>query len=400
MNDLGSDLMLEKAKQSVLFLLAVGVGCGEGKIIGAAGILALIITCFDKERLCNLKNKCFRKTLILISVFIGTLLLLSFYLGNKEGISDAIRYIGKTGSFLGICLLLGKVEEVLPITALGLATGFFVNDGIVINSWLHDGGRIGGLFGHPNKLGGCIILALPFFTYFSWYFRKHGLMCLTMVTSLILLIVCLLISGSRGAWIGLIWEILFGGCFYLYRITGSRITKKLLIRVALAFILGIFLMTSIEKYKARSYDHERILLWTAAWEMFQDHPLTGVGLLRFNDAYKAHYLSPLAKEPDLPHPHNVFLNFLSETGLIGFCAFLALVLGPVMLVFKFGQKQALLTDRVLLPDIFIVSIVGMCGHGMVDVLCTTRDQMMLWFFLWGVVCLYMKEEKRDFVCKE
>jgi O-antigen ligase len=160
--------------------------------------------------------------------------------------------------------------------------------------------------------------------------------------------------------------------------------------LVLAFLAGLMLMASVETFHARRYDHERVLLWTAAWQMFLDHPVTGVGLLHFNDAYMAHYLSPLAKEPNLPHPHNLFLDFLAETGLVGFSAYMLLVLGQVVIAFRFTQNGTGNLRQLTLPDMFILSVAGMLGHGMVDVLATTRDQMLLYFFLWGVVCLYFK----------
>ena len=383
--------MLEKGKELSLFLLAAAVGCGEGRLASFAGVIALIVMCCDKDRFCNLKNKYFKWTLILYAIFVCTLYFLSVYMQNKDGMSDALRYLEKAGPFLGICLFLGRIDRFLPVTALGLATGFFVNDVIVLESWMHHAGRLGGLFGHPNKLGGCITLVLPFFCYFCWYFRQSKKLKAVMLVSIIMLLVCLGISGSRGAIIGCIWEAVLAICFYLYRKGGSVLNKKIVLETIAAFLVGVILMSSVETFHARSYDHERVLLWTAAWQMFIDHPITGVGLLHFNNAYVAHYLSPLAKEPNLPHPHNLFLNFLAETGLVGFSAYMLLILGQVVIAFRFTQN----IRQLALPDIFILAVVGMFGHGMVDVLATTRDQMLLYFFLWGIICLYFKT-REDF----
>jgi O-antigen ligase len=383
--------MLDKVKELSLFLLAAAVGCGEGRLMAFAGVLALGCAICDKDRFCNLKNKYFKITLILLAIFVGTLYGLSAYLHNPDGMKDAIQYIERSGTFLVICLFLGRVKNIIPLTAFGLAAGFLVNDVIVIDSWLHEGGRLGGLFGHPNKLGGCILFALPFMVYFSWYFRKLKKWNWVMPVSIVLLLVSLWISGSRGALIGVIWEVVIAICLYKYRSYGSKITTKLVLGTISGLVVGIVLMSCVETFHARSYDHERVLLWTAAWQMFEDHPITGVGLLQFKKAYLAHYITPAAKEPDLPHPHNLFLNFLAETGFPGFAAYMLLALGPVVLAFKAAPRLTHEQGTLKFPEVFIISVTGMFAHGMVDVLATTRDQLLLCFFLWGVICLYLKE---------
>ena len=60
-------------------------------------------------------------------------------------------------------------------------------------------------------------------------------------------------------------------------------------------------------------------LFSAAWRIFMDNPLTGVGLKNFREVC-ARYT-----EHCHPHPHNIYLEFLSESGVFGFVFFLAFV---------------------------------------------------------------------------
>jgi hypothetical protein len=53
--------------------------------------------------------------------------------------------------------------------------------------------------------------------------------------------------------------------------------------------------------------------WTEAWELFTDHPLLGVGAGSFGVAHKQVRVSDL----DAVEPHNLPLQFLAETGLVG-----------------------------------------------------------------------------------
>jgi N-acetylglucosaminyldiphosphoundecaprenol N-acetyl-beta-D-mannosaminyltransferase len=66
-----------------------------------------------------------------------------------------------------------------------------------------------------------------------------------------------------------------------------------------------------------------------SWQMFRDNPIFGVGFGRFYDR-KLPYLSDRSQQIELEsirhlHHHNTLLGLLTETGLIGLAAFLALL---------------------------------------------------------------------------
>lgn len=58
-------------------------------------------------------------------------------------------------------------------------------------------------------------------------------------------------------------------------------------------------------------------LWEASVAMVRDHPLTGVGLDNFLYQYEAYRLPEAWREPDLSHPHQLFLHFWLALGLPG-----------------------------------------------------------------------------------
>ncbi len=67
---------------------------------------------------------------------------------------------------------------------------------------------------------------------------------------------------------------------------------------------------------------ERMAHWWAAYAMWLDHPITGVGVGNYPVAYEV-YRMPGWKEP-LGHAHNILLNVMAETGLVGLAAYLVL----------------------------------------------------------------------------
>ncbi|HEV7614845.1 MAG TPA: O-antigen ligase family protein [Solirubrobacterales bacterium] len=72
-------------------------------------------------------------------------------------------------------------------------------------------------------------------------------------------------------------------------------------------------------------------LWRIAWEMFSSHPLQGVGLQNFVPQAPDYVLHPgalqfihlIIEKPVVVH--NVYLQFLAETGIVGLLLFLTLV---------------------------------------------------------------------------
>jgi O-antigen ligase len=65
----------------------------------------------------------------------------------------------------------------------------------------------------------------------------------------------------------------------------------------------------------------RLNLWQASLNMFADHPFFGVGLDNFLYEYRGRYIFDAAwQEPNLNHPHNIFLDIATRLGLFGLLA--------------------------------------------------------------------------------
>jgi hypothetical protein len=89
---------------------------------------------------------------------------------------------------------------------------------------------------------------------------------------------------------------------------------------------------------SRSSFHSRLMIWNAAGEILKDNPLFGIGPGTFQDAYLSY--TNKFNEPYLewavPQPHNIFLAFYLQTGLIGFVGFI------LILIWFFSRRDAAL----------------------------------------------------------
>jgi len=177
-------------------------------------------------------------------------------------------------------------------------------------------------------MAGYLVQMLPLILVFC--FKDAGLSAkarLFMMGMGILSLIVLGSNGTRGAWIAV------AVVFMLYGVLHMRKKPKKL--VAFLFVLVLISIIAVNipgiYYKLATItdvnyqsNSERVLIWQSAWQMFLDHPATGIGLGQFSDLYRNQYISPLAKEPNLMHAHNNVLQFLAETGLIGTVAFIYL----------------------------------------------------------------------------
>jgi O-antigen ligase len=117
----------------------------------------------------------------------------------------------------------------------------------------------------------------------------------------------------------------------------------------------------------------RINVWRSAWAMFMDHPWLGVGLDNFLYAYRGRYIQPEAwQEPNLPHAHNIFLDALTRTGLLGFFALLASLISFFKFTFDVLRSplptnaSARLLDLRPLAIGLLAAMIDILAHGMVD----------------------------------
>jgi O-antigen ligase len=99
----------------------------------------------------------------------------------------------------------------------------------------------------------------------------------------------------------------------------------------------------------------RTELWTVAWQMWQDHPIAGVGLQGFVDNASGYVreLGPfefsefITEQPKVVH--NTYLELLAESGLIGLALFLAVAVGclrrawQAAVLFERGGDMAMAT---------------------------------------------------------
>jgi len=89
---------------------------------------------------------------------------------------------------------------------------------------------------------------------------------------------------------------------------------------------------------------ERLAHWIAGIRMYQAHPLLGVGIGNYPDAYPHYYVTIFVNS--LGQAHNYYINIAAETGTIGLIAYLLFVLSMLIAggraVYQIGKRRRLI----------------------------------------------------------
>ena len=216
--------------------------------------------------------------------------------------------------------------------------------------------RAFGTFGQPNPFGGFMGIALPLalmWAALNLYQIWLDLLARRRIapSRIVLLAVssgaaaaiaaALLASWSRGAWLG------FGVALGVMTIAApKRLVHGISMALASAAVLSalwsagllprsvvnrvttaatdLFTISDVRGVDATPTNFaviERLAHWQAAVSMAQHEPVFGIGLGNYAVAYDEHRL--ISWEAPLGHAHNLYLNFLAETGAVGLAAYLA-----------------------------------------------------------------------------
>jgi O-antigen ligase len=137
----------------------------------------------------------------------------------------------------------------------------------------------------------------------------------------------------------------------------------------------------------------RLNMWGETVEMLRTHPILGAGLAGYQTAVEPYHILSWAEI--YLYPHNLFLNFWTETGLLGLVGFLWLV----VLFFKLGIEKLIGNWKLEIGNLeltktkknmAVVLLASMCiilVHGLVDVPYFKNDLAVVFWLLLGLVII-------------
>ncbi|MCK4525454.1 MAG: O-antigen ligase family protein, partial [Candidatus Andersenbacteria bacterium] len=129
---------------------------------------------------------------------------------------------------------------------------------------------------------------------------------------------------------------------------------------------------------SRSSFHSRLMIWNSAGEIIKDNPLFGIGPGTFQETYLSY--AEKFDEPYLewavPQPHNVFLAFYLQTGLIGFVGFV------LILIWFFNCRNRAMPCFYNIINALMIYILI---HGLVDTTYWKNDLALMFWLIIGMM---------------
>ncbi len=260
--------------------------------------------------------------------------------------------------------------------------------------------RVYSYLGNPNLLAGYLIPAvvLSLAAFFAWQRLLPKALAATMF---VVNSACLVLTFSRGGWIGFVVCLFVFSVLlvYWYSVQLPAKWRRWAMPVVLGGSAGVFLLAvlfvepvrdrvaSIFVGREDSSNNFRINVWSSVVDMIRDRPILGIG--PGNNAFNKIY--PLYMRPRFSalSAYSIFLEVAVETGLIGFSCFLWLL----VVTFNQGIQQLHRLRTLANRDGFfliaaIAAMSGMLAHGFVDTVWYRPEVSTLWWLMVAIIASF------------
>ncbi|WP_052045205.1 O-antigen ligase family protein [Caloranaerobacter azorensis] len=251
--------------------------------------------------------------------------------------------------------------------------------------------RVFSVFGNPNILAEYLIMSIPISIALFWFTKKLFKKLIFLVSSLIL-IGTLILTFSRGGWLGFAFGVL---------IFVILIEKRLLLSLIPAGVLAIFIMPSTVIHRiatignlSDSSNAYRIKVWTITLDIIRDNLITGVGFgyIPFRETFLKYI-----RTMNVYHAHNMYLETLAEMGIGGFILFILFI----FIIYKYAIITLIKNNDRYLKTMIAGVLAGLSSvlfHGLFEnILYLPRIIITFWMLISFILVAVRlsKEESKE-----
>lgn len=336
----------------------------------------------------NFLNKKYNKIfLILYIILILSTLFSEYLLYSLKTSALYIRYIFFFNAIIFICEKDKNIFEnfcrinffVLIIVSFDTIFQFYFGYNIIGLETDNDY-RMGSFFGKELIVGSYLSRLFPYLLIYLFIFNKYKTNQIIKFIPIIFIGVAIFVSGERTS-------------FIFFLIAASTIfiilkNKRLLLITSIIFLILSTFIASIntnlfsrmvkqtinqiydfENKQIFFYSKEHTVLSMISIKMFKENKILGVGPKNFrhecyNNPKKYEFLKDY--KPDhfcSTHPHNIFFQFLSETGLIGIIFYLVFLISVFRLFINECKKNKKNIKLIFLLISLIISVMPLLPSG-------------------------------------
>lgn len=387
------DKKLRVISNIILVLLGVSVCVSEpfSRHCVKAVLFFTIIRCFVKPSLLY-RLKFIKSLLLSMLFFVGVMFISCIYGNNFDAETSSYRFLMHYNMLLvpAVVLLVDNLADVKHIVN-GMVISMLATDVYMIYQ------SYTGVFRPVSFLKGTIMLGTMLYVILIPAMLIYSLKLKLKIKEKSFYIMCTILSlfsfvclNTRGAWIALFPVLIF---VMLYYIPNAK--KKLFAILCMCVVLGAGLLVS-PTFSQRVHSisnssgqeqsvNERFLMWHSAIKMGIEHPMLGVGMGNYESEYQKNYISPYAKEPEVRHAHNNFIQFFAENGIVGVLSYIVLEVS----IFLWSWRRR----KNLYGMILFTSSLALLLYSLTDYTFAGYGAMRLYWLLMGVCAVGVSHDE-------
>ena len=259
------------------------------------------------------------------------------------------------GCLIGMTLMKQRtynlIHKILPWECLALTP--FMAIATLINGQMEGQMHLEGGMNYQS-VAYMLAVLFCFCFFYAFIYGKSGIITkLIMSATMLVQAVCCAMSGGRG---GLVLLVVYVVYMLYYLLKNNIISKKNLILVAiftfvgfmiLADRLGLWTSSGFQRSSNSMNDDDRWILWKDYWNYIVDNPVIGYGL--GGDYFTVGFYS-----------HNIIVDWLLETGIIGTLILLSIFYKTYKNIFALAKENSIF---VVILILFIYGIIMNCFSG-------------------------------------
>ncbi len=246
---------------------------------------------------------------------------------------------------------------------------------------------------NPNVLGEYLLLVIPVAVAFMLKSSVKKLDGWFYAGAVLASVICMVLTQSRGCWLGLILAAAIFVTFY-----NGRLWALLpIVILALPFVIPetmIDRMMSVGNLEDSSTSY-RVFIWRGTFEMLKDFWIGGIGMGEgaFRSVYPIYSYSGIVA----PHSHNTFLQLLVEGGIAALGIFVVVMLVFIKKISKTFSQSLKNSKQRLLALAIGSGVIGFLLQSMFDYTFYNYRMMAMFFMILalGTSFEYVKEEQHE-----
>lgn len=240
--------------------------------------------------------------------------------------------------------------------------------------------RVYSTLGNPNVLGEYLLLILPVAAVYMLKYKWKELSKWTYGAMFLVLALCLVLTQSRGCWIGFMVSVVIFVTFYEGKWWG-------LIPIVLCILPFVVPQTIVDRLMSVGNMEDtstsyRVYIWMGTLGMMKHYWLGGIGMgeAAFSQVYPFFSYNAIIA----PHSHNLFLQLLVEAGISGLGVFLIMQIvfaKKMSVVYRNADKKS---ENSMLALALASGVIGFLVQSMFDYTFYNYRVMAVFFMVMGL----------------